>query len=40
MSPEKRKAQTKLAEQLTLLVHGKDGLDLAKKATRFDSFNL
>ena len=31
--PEKRKAQTKLAEQLTLLVHGQEGLELAKKTT-------
>ena len=31
--PEKRKAQTKLSEQLTLLVHGQEGLELAKKTT-------
>lgn len=31
--PEKRRAQTKLAEHLTILVHGRQGLELAQKTT-------
>jgi tyrosyl-tRNA synthetase len=33
-NPDKRKAQKRIAESLTLLVHGQEGLELAKKATR------
>ena len=32
-APEKRLAQEKLAEKVTLLVHGEEGLDVALKAT-------
>ena len=31
--PEMRRAQTHLAKNVTLLVHGQDGLDMAEKTT-------
>ena len=31
--PEKRKAQTKLADDVTLLIHGESGLQSARRAT-------
>jgi len=33
-NPEKRKGQKKIAENMTLLVHGREGLEMAQKATR------